>query len=252
MPITQNTQAKIQNSTTELLSPAGNFECAISAFTYGADAVYLGLKSFSARADAMNFSDTELLSITSLAHARGKRVYVAINTVIQNSEISGLLEKLTVCTNAHVDGIILQDFSLIPLIKKYFPSLPMHASTQMAVHNLDGAIQLRDMGFSRVVLARELSFSEIENITRNCGIEVEVFIHGALCYSYSGQCLMSSFKGGRSGNRGTCAQPCRQKYKIDGLKKEDYYLSPCDLSLFNRLKELADMNISCIKIEGRM
>ena len=231
--------------TTELLSPAGNFACAISAFTYGADAIYLGLKNFSARADAMNFTDSELISITSIAHARGKKVYVAINTLIQNSEIPELLQKLTTCTNANVDGIILQDFSLIPLIKQYFPSLPMHASTQMAVHNLDGAQQLRDMGFSRVVLARELSFPEIENITRNCGIEVEVFIHGALCYSYSGLCMYSSLACGESANRGKCTYPCRKLYS----GTHPYAMK--DLSLGEYVTKLASIGVASLKIEGR-
>ncbi|MCR5506297.1 MAG: U32 family peptidase, partial [bacterium] len=230
---------------TELLSPAGNFDCGVSAFTYGADAIYLGLKNFSARADAMNFSSEELEKITSLAHGLGKYVYVAINTVIQNHEIPELIEKLGVVENAKVDGIILQDFSLIPLIKKYFPKLKMHASTQMAVHNLEGAKILADIGFSRVVLARELSFQEIENITKNCGIETEVFIHGALCYSYSGLCFYSSFDRGESANRGKCTYPCRKIYG----GTHPYAMK--DLALHEYILKLRDIGVASLKIEGR-
>ncbi len=229
----------------ELLSPAGNFDCGISAFTYGADAIYLGLKNFSARADAMNFSSSELEKITSIAHNLKKSVYVAINTVIQNHEIPELIEKLGSAEFAGVDGIILQDFSLVPLIKKYFPKLKMHASTQMAVHNLEGAKILADIGFSRVVLARELSLSEIENITKNCGIETEVFIHGALCYSYSGLCFYSSFERGESANRGKCTYPCRKLYN----GTHPYAMK--DLALNEYILKLRDIGVASLKIEGR-
>ena len=230
---------------TELLSPAGNFDCGIAAFSYGADAIYLGLKNFSARADAMNFSHEELKKITSIAHSLGKSVYVAINTVIQNHEIPELIEKLGSVDEAEVDGIILQDFSLIPLIKKYFPKLKMHASTQMAVHNLEGAKILADIGFSRVVLARELNFQEIENITKNCGIETEVFIHGALCYSYSGLCFYSSFDRGESANRGKCTYPCRKIYG----GTHPYAMK--DLALNEYILKLRDIGVASLKIEGR-
>ena len=230
---------------TELLSPAGSFDCGIAAFSYGADAIYLGLKNFSARADAMNFSTEELQKITNIAHNLNKSVYVAINTVIQNHEIPELIEKLESVDIANVDGVILQDFSLVELIKKYFPKLKMHASTQMAVHNLEGAKILADMGFSRVVLARELTFQEIENITKNCGIETEVFIHGALCYSYSGLCFYSSFERGKSANRGKCTYPCRK------LHNGTHPYAMKDLALNEYILKLRDIGVASLKIEGR-
>ena len=229
----------------ELLSPAGSFECAISAFTYGADAIYLGLKSFSARADALNFSDSELEEITKLAHGLQKKVFVAINTVVQNAEIPDLISRLGIVEKSGVDGVILQDLSLVYLIKKYFPNIVMHASTQMAVHNLEGAKVLAEMGFKRVVLARELSFAEIENITKNCGIETEVFIHGALCYSYSGLCMYSSFEKGESANRGKCTYPCRKIYN----GTHPYAMK--DLSLGEYVKKLSNVGVASLKIEGR-
>ena len=233
------------NFKSELLSPAGSYECGIAAFTYGADAIYLGLKNFSARADAMNFSGEELEKITNLAHSLNKKIYVAINTVIQNKEIPELIEKLSLVDRIGVDGIILQDLSLVNLIKKNFPNLIMHGSTQMAIHNLEGAKMLADMGFKRVVLARELSFQEIENITKNCGIEVEVFIHGALCYSYSGICMYSSFERGESANRGKCTYPCRKLYN----GTHPYAMK--DLSLNEYVSKLVEIGVASLKIEGR-
>ncbi|MGN0930023.1 MAG: U32 family peptidase [Alphaproteobacteria bacterium] len=235
----------MENKSVELLSPAGNFECGIAGFTYGADAIYLGLKNFSARADAMNFSDTELYAIVNYAHQNGKKVYVAINTVIQNDEIEEVVQKLALVNDVKVDGVIIQDFGVVNIIKKYFPNLEMHASTQMAVHNLDGAIALRNLGFSRCVLARELSLKEIENITKNCGIETEVFIHGALCYSYSGLCMYSSFIKGESANRGKCTYPCRKIYG------GDHPYSMKDLCLGSEVKKLCDIGVASLKIEGR-
>lgn len=232
-------------NTTELLSPSGSFECAIAAFKYGADAIYLGLNNFSARADAINFTENELEKITSIAHSNNKKVYVAINTVIQNKEIPELIEKLSLIEKLKVDGVILQDFALVNLIKNYFPKIPMHASTQMAVHNLEGAKILKDMGFKRVVLARELSFNEIENITKNCGIETEVFIHGALCYSYSGLCLYSSFERGESANRGKCTYPCRKLYN------GHHPFAMKDLSLNEYILKLEKIGVASLKIEGR-
>lgn len=233
------------NKSVELLSPAGNFECGIAGFSYGADAIYLGLKNFSARADAMNFSETELYAIVNYAHQNEKKVYVAINTVIQNDEINDAVQKLALVNDAKVDGLIIQDFGIVNIIKKYFPNLEMHASTQMAVHNLDGAIALRNLGFSRCVLARELSLKEIENITKNCGIETEVFIHGALCYSYSGLCMYSSFVKGESANRGKCTYPCRKIYG------GDHPYSMKDLCLGDDVKRLCDIGVASLKIEGR-
>ena len=229
----------------ELLAPAGNFECAIAGFTYGADAIYLGLKNFSARADAFNFSNDELIAIVNFAHKNNKKVYVAINTLIQNDEIDELIEKLYWVDKANADAVIVQDFGVVNIIKTYFPNIQLHASTQMAVHNLDGAIALKNLGFSRCVLARELSFDEILYITKNCGIETEVFIHGALCYSYSGLCMYSSFIKGESANRGKCTYPCRKLY--DGV----HPYSMKDLCLSDDVKKLCEIGVASLKIEGR-
>ena len=235
----------MQKKSVELLSPAGNFECGIAGFTYGADAIYLGLRNFSARADAVNFSESDLYAIVNYAHNLNKKVYVALNTVIQNNEIEEVIQKLALLNDAKVDGLIIQDFGIVNLIKKYFPNLEMHASTQMAVHNLDGAIALRNLGFTRCVLARELSLKEIENITKNCGIETEVFIHGALCYSYSGLCMYSSFVKGESANRGKCTYPCRKIYG------GDHPYSMKDLCLGDDVRKLCDIGVASLKIEGR-
>ena len=229
----------------ELLSPAGSFDCAISAFSYGADAIYLGLNNFSARADALNFTSDELKEITELAHGLNKKVYVAINTLIQNSETQELFDKLALIDRIHTDGIIIQDFAVVNLIKKYFPNIVMHASTQMAVHNIEGAKFLKEIGFKRIVLARELSFTEIEEIIKNCDIEVEVFIHGALCYSYSGLCMYSSFKSGESANRGKCTYPCRKIYN------STHPYSMKDLCLNDYVLKLKEIGVSSLKIEGR-
>ncbi len=235
----------MSNNLIELLSPAGSFDCAISAFTYGADAVYLGLKQFSARADAINFSINELFDIVKIAHGLNKKVYVAVNTLIQNSEIQDVVNQLSIINSADVDAIIIQDFGVIQIVKKYFPKLCLHASTQMAVHNLDGALALKDFGFSRVVLARELTFDEINNIVKKSGIEIEVFIHGALCYSYSGLCMYSSFETGHSANRGSCSYPCRR------LCGNIHPYSMKDLSLGNYILKLKDIGVASLKIEGR-
>ena len=229
----------------ELLSPAGSFDCAISAFSYGADAIYLGLNNFSARADALNFTSDELKEITELAHGLNKKVYVAINTLIQNSETQELFDKLALIDRIHTDGIIIQDFAVVNLIKKYFPNIVMHASTQMAVHNIEGAKFFKEIGFKRIVLARELSFTEIEEIIKNCDIEVEVFIHGALCYSYSGLCMYSSFKSGESANRGKCTYPCRKIYN------STHPYSMKDLCLNDYVLKLKEIGVSSLKIEGR-
>ncbi len=231
---------------TELLSPAGDIESAYAAFHYGADAVYLGLRQFSARAEAVNFSPEELDEITAYAHAHNKKVYVTLNTVIQESELPDVLKTLDICSKSHVDAIIVQDLGVARLIKTTFPNLALHASTQMAIHNLSGAIKLKKMGFSRVVLARELSLSEIQEIQKNADVELEVFIHGALCYSYSGLCLFSSQTTGRSANRGKCVYSCRDIFRHND--KQSHLFSMKDLALEKEVLKLKGLSL---KIEGR-
>ncbi len=239
----------------ELLAPAGSFEAALAAFQYGADAVYLGLSSLSARAEAVNFSPEQLLSITAYAHARSPRrsVYVAVNTLVRDDELKDVLDALDACAEAHVDGVILQDYAVFALLRRHFPSLKAHASTQMAVHNLEGAQALAELGFSRVVLARELSFAEIRDITAKAPIETEVFIHGALCYGYSGLCLFSALRTGRSGNRGRCAYCCRAEYQaVKGGERAAFPFSMRDLFLYDSVRDLRDAGVASLKIEGRM
>lgn len=231
---------------TELLAPAGDIEAAYSAFYFGADAVYLGLRQFSARAEAINFSAEDLDEITAYAHANGKKVYVALNTVLQETELPLLLSHLQVCQNTHVDALIVQDLGVARIIKKTFPSLVLHASTQLAVHNTAGALTLKKAGFERVVLARELSLSEIQKIQKESGMEVEVFIHGALCYSYSGLCSFSSMTTGRSANRGKCVYACRSTYKLNNRQYHPFSMK--DLALE---KEVCQLKGFSLKIEGR-
>lgn len=231
---------------TELLSPAGDIESAYAAFYYGADAIYLGLRQFSARAEAVNFSPEELDEITAYAHAHNKKVYVTLNTLIQESELPDVLKTLDICSQTHVDAIIVQDLGVARLIKTTFPNLALHASTQMAVHNLAGVLKLKKMGFSRVVLARELSLSEIQEIQKNTDVELEVFIHGALCYSYSGLCLFSSQTTGRSANRGKCVYSCRDIFRHED--KQSHLFSMKDLALEKDVLKLKGLSL---KIEGR-
>ncbi len=235
----------------ELLAPAGTPESAWAALAYGADAVYVGLPRFSARAEAGNFSVEELDELIGYAHHLGRSVYVTFNTLVQQRELDAALETLALIHNLNADGVIVQDMGVVRLAQKNFPSLRLHASTQLAVHNLEGAKQLAALGFRRVVLARELSLKEIAHISRNCGIETETFIHGALCYSYSGLCLFSSHLIGRSGNRGRCAYCCRQPFRTsDG--KETLPFSMKDFSAADHLPELISAGVSSLKIEGRM
>ena len=231
---------------TELLAPAGDKEAAYSAFYFGADAVYLGLKSFSARAEAVNFSESDLDEITAFAHSKGKKVYVAINTLMQESELPELLKMLSLCEKYQVDAVIVQDLGVARIVKKCFPSLVLHASTQMAVHNLAGALALKKQGFERVVLARELSLKEIIEIKEKSGVEIEVFIHGALCYSYSGLCLFSSLTTSRSANRGKCVYSCRSLFERNG--KKSHLFSMKDLALEKEVLKLKGLSL---KIEGR-
>ena len=234
----------------ELLAPVGSMEHLKVAINAGASSVYLSGKDYGARKFAQNFTLDEIKEAISTAHMHNVKVYVTVNTLIKQDELEDVINYLARLYSIGVDAVLVQDLGLVELINKHLPNLKIHASTQITCENQLKLDYLESKGIKRVVLPREMRKDEIKNLKTN--MELEIFAHGALCYSYSGQCLMSSFKGGRSGNRGTCAQPCRQKYKVSGIKKEDYYLSPCDLSLFDKLKEIAELDISCIKIEGRM
>lgn len=216
----------------------------------GADAVYAGLNEFSARAKARNFSLPQMERITSYAHSLGRKVYVTLNTLVKEQELRRLVDILSALSGMRADGVILQDMGVYRLIREYFPELPLHASTQMTIHNANGVRHLENIGFQRVVLARELHIDEIAAIAKASGIEIECFIHGALCFSFSGQCYFSSFLGGHSGNRGRCAQPCRRQYRYRG--KEGYYFSPNDFSSIDMLPQLVDAGVASFKIEGRM
>ncbi|MCK4259999.1 MAG: U32 family peptidase [Halanaerobiales bacterium] len=249
----------------ELLAPVGNMESLYAAVQNGCDAVYLGGKSFGARAYAQNFNREELQKALDYAHLYGVKIYVTINTLYKDKELSPVRDFIGDLYDDGVDGVILQDLGLAQLIRQTFPDLELHASTQMTIHNLDGAKYLEELGFSRVVLARELSIEEIKEIVEGTSLEVETFIHGALCVSYSGQCLMSSLIGGRSGNRGRCAQPCRLPYTLMCTSADDknnkqvhsdirghYLLSPKDISTLDILPSLIRAGIRSLKIEGRM
>ena len=245
----------------ELLAPVGSREALVAAVESGANAVYLAGKMFGARASAPNFSDEELADAVRFAHLRGVDVHVTVNTLIDNSEIPILIKYLQFLYNSGVDAIIVQDLGVYKVAKQVIPDMPLHASTQMTVHNLEGVELLTDLGFTRVVLSRELSLDEIVHICKNTHTEIEVFVHGALCISYSGQCLMSSMIGGRSGNRGRCAQPCRLPYTlVDGSGNNviaegeagEYLLSPRDLNTLEVLPELIRAGVTSFKIEGRM
>lgn len=234
----------------ELLAPVGSMEHLKVAINAGASSVYLSGKNYGARKFAENFTLDEIGEAVNIAHMHNVKVYITVNTLIKEDELESVVDYLSKLYAIGVDAVLVQDLGLIELINEYLPNLKIHASTQLTCENQLKLNYLESKGVKRVVLPREMRKDEIKSLNTN--MELEIFAHGALCYSYSGQCLMSSFKGGRSGNRGTCAQPCRQKYNINGIKKQDYYLSPCDLSLFDQLKEISELNISCIKIEGRM
>ncbi|MBO7741629.1 MAG: U32 family peptidase, partial [Victivallales bacterium] len=203
----------------ELLAPAGSLETAAAAFQYGADAVYAGMKCFSARADAQNFDHEELAVLLGMARnapERPRKVYIALNTLIREEELPRLHEELTILDRYRPDAIIIQDPALIHYVRSYFPELTIHASTQMAVHNPAGMERCRELGFSRVISARELTLQELAEMAKVPGIELEVFVHGALCYAYSGICLLSSVLNGHSGNRGDCSYVCRNCWKVTG------------------------------------
>ena len=240
----------------ELLSPVGDFECLKAAVQNGADAVYFGASSFSARSFATNFDDNTLELAINYAKLRGVRTNLTLNTLIKNHELSDAFELAKKAYKFGIDAIIVQDLGLAKLLIDNFPDLPLHASTQMSVHNLEGVKKLEALGFKRVVLSRELPLSEIEYICKNTSVEIECFVHGALCISYSGQCLFSSSIGGRSGNRGSCAQPCRLPYTLLENKDKEidsgYLLSPRDLCGLEHLPQLIKAGITSFKIEGRM
>ncbi|MCD8231648.1 MAG: U32 family peptidase [Clostridiales bacterium] len=243
----------------ELLAPAGSPEICRAVLAAGADAVYLGGEKYGARAFAQNFSEEEILEVLDLAHLHGKKIFLTVNTLLKNLETGEALYRYLKPYYEHgLDAIIVQDFGVFQFVRKYFPELPVHASTQMSVANADGARFLIDQGAGRIVTARELSLPEIRRIYDETGAEIESFVHGALCYCYSGQCLMSSLIGGRSGNRGRCAQPCRLPYRVvdaDGAairKKEKYPLSPKDLCALELIPQLCEAGIYSFKIEGRM
>ena len=234
----------------ELLSPAGNREALVAAVQNGADAVYLGYTAFGARSYAGNFDGEGLAEAVRYCHERGRRVYVTVNTLVKDAEMDDAADVLEMLLNCGADAAIVQDLGLAALCRERFPELSLHASTQMTIHNAQGVRLLREMGFTRVVPARECPLSEVRAIAAE-GLETEVFVHGALCVSVSGQCLFSSMVGGRSGNRGKCAQPCRMRYRqADGT--DGYLLSTRDLMLLSRLGELRDAGVLSLKIEGRM
>ena len=234
----------------EVLAPAGSYDSMLAAVRCGANAIYLGGQKFSARTNARNFNYEELKSTVKYCHERKIKVYVTVNTVIFDNEILNVMEFIKYLASLPVDAVIVQDFGLASLIKKYAKDLPIHASTQMSVHTASGAKALYEAGFSRVVLARELSKNEIKEIKKSCPVELEVFVHGALCMSVSGQCYFSSILGGRSGNRGSCAQPCRLPFSAG--EKNCHSLSLKDLSIIENLNELEKMGVTSAKIEGRM
>ncbi|MGN0847012.1 MAG: DUF3656 domain-containing protein [Kiritimatiellia bacterium] len=237
----------------ELLSPAGSFETALAAFAAGADAVYLGLDAFSARADAVNFTIDQLRNLLAVAHRQEnpKKVYVTFNTLLDDAQLPAAIEKLAVLEELGPDGVIVQDLGIARLVRRHFPGLELHASTQLVAHNLEGVLALREMGFVRVVLARELSVADIRSIAKRCGCEIEVFVHGALCYSLSGLCLFSALEKNRSGNRGACAYCCRLSY-TDAAGNRSLPFSMRDLRLDDHLEQLRDAGVASLKIEGRM
>ncbi len=244
--------------TMEILSPAGNLDTLICAINNGADAVYIGGMNFSARKNAVNFTNDDIVSAVRYAHLYGCRVYVTVNTLVSDSQLREVYSFIKFLFETGVDALIIQDLGILNMVRRCFPDFEIHASTQMTIHNIAGARMAKNLGFKRVVLARELTFEEIRKISEAVDIELEVFVHGALCMSYSGQCLMSSFLGARSGNRGACAQPCRLPYTLfgkDGDKiseKDKYLLSLKDLCLVDEMDMLKKCNVKSLKIEGRM
>lgn len=237
--------------TTELLAPAGGQEALVAAVQSGADAVYMGFGAFNARRSARNFSDEEFRAAVSYCHLRGVKVYLTLNTLVTDRELPALAEEARTASDCGVDAILVQDWGVLAALREIIPDVPLHASTQMSLHTLSGVQEAARLGMTRAVLARELSRGEIAEICRNSPIEIEAFVHGALCMCYSGQCEMSAVIGRRSGNRGACAQPCRLPYGFDG-KASGHPLSLKDANLAPFVPEMQDMGVACLKIEGRM
>ena len=240
----------------ELLSPVGDFECLQAAVQNGADSVYLGGIAFNARASASNFDKEGLKKAIRYAKLRNVKINFALNTLIKDNEFDDAVSLAKYVYTLGADAIIVQDLGLAKYIIDNMPGMDVHGSTQMTIHNLQGVLELEKLGFKRVVLSRELNLSEIEYICNNSNVEIEVFAHGALCMSYSGQCLLSSTIGARSGNRGRCAQPCRLPYELidenSNLLDKGYLLSPRDLCSLKYIPDLIKAGVSCFKIEGRM
>ena len=235
----------------ELLSPAGSPEAVIAAVQNGADAVYLGFGDFNARRSAHNFTPDEFEKAVRYCRLRNCKVYVTLNTLVNDREMTAAVNAARMASEKGADAIVVQDFGLAKVLRRTVPDIPLHASTQMSIHNLAGAEAAAQLGMTRVVLARELSLEEIRFISKHCSAETEVFVHGALCFCHSGQCYMSAMIGRRSGNRGMCAQPCRMQYSLGG-RMDDYPLSLKDNCLANRLQALEEAGVACVKIEGRM
>lgn len=241
----------------ELLAPAGNMNCLKAVIEAGCDAVYLGGNMFGARAFAGNFSNDELIEAINYAHLYGVKVYLTVNTIIYENEVERFIDYVRFVHKNNIDAVIIQDIGMFDLLRKKFPNLELHASTQMHIHNFEGALLAKKLGFKRIVMARETPLEVIEKIKKEIDIEVEVFIHGALCISYSGQCLLSTLVGSRSGNRGTCAQICRKKYNLydennNKLNIDNYLLSTKDLCTLENIDKIIDSGVDSLKIEGRM
>ena len=235
----------------ELLSPAGSPEGVIAAVQNGADAVYMGMGAFNARRGAKNFTDEEFVKAVRYCHVRGCKVYVTLNTLVNDREMRDAVAAAKLASDAGADALIVQDLGMSYAIRCALPDIPLHASTQMSLHNLAGVEAAAEMGITRAVLARELSFEQIRFITKNASIETEVFVHGALCFCHSGQCYMSALIGRRSGNRGLCAQPCRLQYSLGG-RMDDHPLSLKDNCLVDQIRRLEEVGVASLKIEGRM
>ena len=239
----------------EVLAPAGSMDSLVAAINKGADAVYLGGNKFSARAYASNFDNDNMLKAVDYAHSYGVQIYVTINTILKENEIEEAVRYVGYLYEIGVDALIIQDLGLVKRIREEFPLMEIHASTQMTIHNGEAALYFKEKGFHRIVLSREMTLDEIKYISKDLKIETEMFVHGALCISYSGQCLMSSMIGGRSGNRGRCAQPCRMEYTLKGEKTGEtkgYLLSPKDMCTIEEVKDVVDTGVYSLKIEGRM
>ena len=236
----------------ELLAPAGSPEALTAAVQAGADAVYLGFGPLNARRNAKNFTREELEAGVAYCHLRGVKVYLTLNTLLTNRELSLAAETGAWASDLGIDAVLVQDLGVARLLRRTCPDLPLHASTQMTVHSLDGVRACADLGMTRVVLSRELSADAIADLCARSPVELEVFGHGALCMCYSGQCFLSAVLGGRSGNRGLCAQPCRLAFRWPGEKTPSHPLSLKDLSLAGALGQLEEMGVACLKIEGRM